>query len=145
MTAGAQVRTLQAGEKEVISVAYSPDGLTFASGSRDGSLHLWDALTGERRTLGGHSLWVTDVAYSPNGLTLASAGWDSTSTIRLWDVATGVQVRLIDENTDMVLSVTYSPDGVTLASGSSGRRHPSMGCNHGRAQAHASRTFIQHH
>ena len=79
--ARAQVRTLQAGEKEVISVAYSPDGSTFAGGNRDGSLYLWDAGTGVRRTLGGHSHWVTGVAYSPDGLILASGGWDS--TIRL--------------------------------------------------------------
>ena len=128
--------SLQAGEEEVICVAYSPDGSTFASGSRDGSLHLWDTVTGAHRALGGHSHWVTGVAYSSDGLTLVSGGWDS--TIRLWDVRTGDQLRLIDDDTDIVLSVAYSPDGLTLASGSFHGVYPSMGC---RQRARAGESF----
>jgi WD40 repeat protein len=72
----------------VVSVTYSPDGRTLASGGGDGTITLWDVGSGRKRaTLKGHSNRVTSVAYSPDGRTLASAGWDS--TIRLWDVQPG--------------------------------------------------------
>ena len=40
----------------VFSVAFSPDGQWLASGSRDETIKLWNARTGEEaRTLSGHT------------------------------------------------------------------------------------------
>jgi WD40 repeat protein len=80
--------TLKGHTSLVLSVAYSPDGKTLASGSKDQTIKLWDVTTGkEQATLKGHTDLVTSVAYSPDGKTLASGGGDQ--TIKLWDVATG--------------------------------------------------------
>src|SRR5262249_52333547 len=54
------------------------------------------------------------VAFSPDGKLLASGGWDD--TVRLWDVATGNQLRKIDAHKAMVGRVIFSPDGKVLAS-----------------------------
>ena len=102
----------------VTSIAFSPDGLTIASGggSDDNTIRLWDALTGEHiRTLNGHTRAVTGVAYHPDGRTLASGSGDA--TIRLWDAATGERLKTIDGHESAILSVEFSPDGRTLASG----------------------------
>ena len=58
------------------------------------------------------------IAYSPNGTTLASVGDDP--TIRLWDVATGVQKQTLTGHGRqwVIWDLVFSPDGSTLASGS---------------------------
>jgi len=68
----------------VLSVAFSPDGMTLASGDRDGMVILWDTASGEQlRALDGHMDWVSSVAFSPDGLTLASGSYRD-GTIVLW-------------------------------------------------------------
>ena len=54
------------------------------------------------------------VSFSPDGQTLASSGWDR--TVRLWDVASGQPIAVLEGHTDGVISVSFSPDGQTLAS-----------------------------
>ncbi|WP_414567827.1 WD40 repeat domain-containing protein [Nostoc sp. CCY 9925] len=70
------------------SVAFSPDGQTLASGSRDGSVKLWDVQSGkELLTLSNQSDDgfcdpVTCVAFSSDGKTLVSSSEDG--IIQIW-------------------------------------------------------------
>ena len=59
---------------------------------------------------------VNSVAFSPDGKTLASGSEDA--TIKLWDVASGKELRTLAGHSGCVDSVAFSPDGKTLASGS---------------------------
>jgi WD40 repeat protein/tetratricopeptide (TPR) repeat protein len=97
------------------SIAFSPDGYTLASGSKDKTIRLWDVNNGKLlRTLTGHQLSVQSIAFSPDGYTLASGSKDK--TIRLWDVSTG-KIRRILQCDRSVLSIAFSLDGRTLAAG----------------------------
>jgi WD40 repeat protein len=68
------------------------------------------------KTLTGHSDCLDSVAYSPDGRYLASGSRDN--TIKIWEVATGKQLRTLTGHSEIVFSVAYSPDGRYLASGS---------------------------
>ncbi|QJW95820.1 sigma-70 family RNA polymerase sigma factor [Frigoriglobus tundricola] len=104
----------------VTAVAFSPDGKTLASASRDATIKLWDVATGKERTaLTGHTGSVVAVAFAPDGKTVASAGADK--EIRLWDVATGKCTRTLSGHTEPVTSVAFGPNGKALASGSDDR------------------------
>jgi hypothetical protein len=74
---------------------------------------LWDAGTVQKlRTLQGHQGTVHSVAFSPDGKQVLTG---SVGTRRLWDVATGQELRAFQENPDPeewgVGSVAFSPDG----------------------------------
>lgn len=113
---------------EIHTVAFSPDGTILASGAKD--IKLWDVATGrELRTLKSSDSLVVfrSLAFSPDGRTLASGGerWiddEPGSVLRLWDVATGVEVRTLNRPTTNhwqypgIRSVAFSPDGKTLLS-----------------------------
>jgi eukaryotic-like serine/threonine-protein kinase len=101
------------------SLAFSPDGMSLASGgAAEGTIDLWD-LTGRRlATLasGGHVLY--RLAFSPDGKSLAEAsGGDGPSwPAGIWDVA--AQRRRFSASAGNAASaVAYSPDGKTLAVG----------------------------
>jgi WD40 repeat protein len=56
---------------------------------------------------------VAALTFSPDGRRLATASHDR--TVRLWDVASGLELHQLVGHTDWVTSAAFTPDGATLA------------------------------
>ncbi|MBO13288.1 MAG: hypothetical protein CMJ68_21345 [Planctomycetaceae bacterium] len=102
----------------IYSLAFSPDGLTLASGGWDEWIRLWDLEAGtQQAVLEGHKSEVYCLAFSPDGKTLASGSANNTSVVKLWNVATGDEQTELLGHKNVVHTLGWSPDGRWLASG----------------------------
>jgi serine/threonine protein kinase len=70
----------------VSSLAYSPDGQSFATAAPDGTIRLWDPATGEERAVLRGAPGEAELAYSPDGRRLAAQMGDQ---VQLWDTESG--------------------------------------------------------
>jgi serine/threonine protein kinase/sugar lactone lactonase YvrE len=98
----------------IVSVAFSPNGITLATASRDNTIQFWEVATAKAEATLKDK--VNAVAFSPDGRSVASA--DADKNVRLWDLAGATVLATLDGHTDKVLSVAFSPDGRMIASGS---------------------------
>ena len=109
------VAILSGHEDGVSSVAYSPTGTLFASGSSDGTIRLWVARTRRLKgVLDGHAGAVYTIAFSGDGRTLFSGSGGGKLTI--WDVATQKQRSQIS-TAAVANSLALAPDGTTIVVG----------------------------
>jgi RNA polymerase sigma factor (sigma-70 family) len=126
LTRGEEVLSPHTKERDVLSLAFSPDGRTLVSGGVDRVVRLWEVATGkEILALKGHPYLVAAVAFSPDGRIIASGDdlnlevfyKEGPKRIRLWDAATGEEIQHFQGHNSSVLSHAFSPDGARLASG----------------------------
>ncbi len=118
---GRNIATFEGHTNAILSLGFSPDGTTLASGSRDKTAILWDLATGQNIATLRHERVVRTVSFSPDGSTLASGSTDG--ILKLWDASTGEKIASYRHLDDWlgweqaVYSIAFSPDGTALAAG----------------------------
>jgi WD40 repeat protein len=97
------------------AVTFTRDRYELLSGSADGLLRLWDAISHRQiAALPGHDGAIQAIALSPDGKRIATGGMDR--TVRIWNADTH-ELLLILRVTAPVQSLAFGPDSDRLAAG----------------------------
>jgi WD40 repeat protein len=87
-----------------LSISLSRDCQRLVSGSRDGTVRLWDAQSGaEAAILRGHDRDVTYLSWSADGQRIVSGSRDG--AVRLWDAQSGECLRVVQSAKDVAAIV----------------------------------------
>lgn len=82
-----KVKQCLRGHKNFIhQIAWSPNGNSIATVSRDNTIRIWDSVTGQMNSLFRDELEVFGIAWSPDCESIAS--WSAGATIRCWNTRT---------------------------------------------------------
>ena len=125
------VRVFKGHTDKVTSVAISPDGKHFISGSDDKTVRVWDIeKPGAAQVLKDHQNYVLSVAFSRDGKRFLSAGggaWrgpqfttESDQIVRLWDTADRKVLKKLSGHQAPIWCVAFSPDEKHALTGSGG-------------------------
>lgn len=108
----------------VESLSFSSNGRTLVSGSYDGTLRLWNAVTGELKQTFTNRLLpkqqalkpipISTIALNPEGDRVAWGNQDG--TIVMCDVVTGEQIGALTGHTGAISEIFFSPDGRKIVS-----------------------------
>ncbi len=113
-TTGKEVRRYKT-EIPPVSVAVSPDGISFAAGGRGRGVRIYDLRSGQMvHRFDGPAQTTRAVAFSPDGARVAAAG--DGGFVCVWEVATGKRTNCKGHKRH-VRTVAFSPDGKRLLSG----------------------------
>jgi hypothetical protein len=140
ITRGKKPRRFDSQPMGITTMTFTPDGRIIASGNSDGSITLWETLTGKEclrmqvkgaaapaspapppgaavvRGVGGPVMTTAAIAISADGRTLAAGSADR--SVRLWDLRTGQELGTFSGHQAAVFSVGFAPDNQTVISGS---------------------------
>lgn len=112
--------TISGHETRVLSAAFGPDGKHLATIGDDGTVIVWDSMTGAQllrlpgTTKPSDLVTEQRIAYSPDGKQLAACDSDQ---LKVYDPLTGELIMALSGHQGDVLSVTFSLDGKYLATG----------------------------
>jgi WD40 repeat protein/energy-coupling factor transporter ATP-binding protein EcfA2 len=106
--------TLKGHTDKVQGVAFSPNGQLLATSSNDKTIRLWQVATGESmgNPLRGHTNKVYGLDFLSNERLVSSS---EDSTLRIWDVNSGITLRVLSGHSGPSVAVTHQQDWLLSA------------------------------
>jgi WD40 repeat protein len=102
------VRTLTGHVSAVLTLAITPDGSRAVSGSRGGTLIVWDLRSGQQlRSIAGHRAKIRAVAITADGRRALSTSEDW--SFKLWNLETGQVIKTLSD--DQYFAIAIAPNG----------------------------------
>jgi WD40 repeat protein len=141
---GKELRTVKGPPMGLGALVFAPDGKMLAGRSmqQQETVYLWETATGKEirqirsqsKNPGGgvvffgNAFGASGLAFAPDGKTLAVGetifdGGKITTSVKLWETATGGEIRRIPVAQPTATGLTYSPDGKMLAYANGTRVH----------------------
>jgi WD40 repeat protein len=120
VASGKERRQCKARPDSFNSLAFAPDGKTLAAAGFRGWIQCFDMEGEARRVSAEPPDGLRQVRFLPDGKTLISAGGGSIASgdgvsVRLWEAATGKEIRSLVTGTAKVSRLALSPDGRVVA------------------------------
>ena len=115
---GTRLYTLTDATDALAAVTFHPTEPKVTAAGADKTIRTWalDDVGGRQvQAFIAHTSGVLRVRYSPDGRKLASSGMDG--SVKVWDAATGTELRAINGQSDWPQGLAWSPDGNSLAVG----------------------------
>ncbi|MBI1917060.1 MAG: WD40 repeat domain-containing protein, partial [Planctomycetes bacterium] len=123
VASGKELRRCKGRPDYFMRVAFTPDGKTLAATGGRGWIQLFDTRTGEPRRVSAEPPdGLRRVRFLPDSKRLISAGGETIASgdgvsVRLWEAATGKELRPLVIGTARVSGLALSPDGKVAAVG----------------------------
>ncbi len=111
-----EIRTLKGHTSWVYSVMFSPDDNQLLSTSKDGTIIIWDILTGDiikKLEVSSDEPYPDEIystCYSPDGKYIVAAYYGDSNNIKVWEVESGKIIKTLNTY-ESVSNISYSPDG----------------------------------
>ncbi|MCB0163947.1 MAG: WD40 repeat domain-containing protein [Anaerolineae bacterium] len=100
----------------VYDVAFSSDGDKLATTGEDGTVKVWDVVSGQQLQSLSTDNNIYGAAFNSDGTLLAISGGDG--KVIIWDISSGQQKHVWKAHPDTIFDVAFSPNGTYLATAS---------------------------
>ncbi len=113
---GEFLKRLRGHNKNITTLAFSPDSKMLVGSGQENIIHLWDSHSGQHiHMFSGHTSSVRALSFSSDNKTLVSGSDDG--TVRFWDTTTKQQRLNISGHWRGIDALAFSADSKTLISG----------------------------